>query len=54
VDTAGFLGDYSMLREGEGKEAQLVYLNPGADFSGYDAIMNRLLLQLPSCGCAPH
>jgi hypothetical protein len=39
VETSGFLGDYSNLREGEGEEALLVYVNappkpttPGAPY----------------------
>jgi hypothetical protein len=36
---AGFLGDYSQLRKGEGKEAQLVYLNAAAPWAQYRAIM---------------
>jgi len=36
---AGFLGDYSQLRKGEGKEAQLVYINSTAPWSKYRAIM---------------
>ena len=39
VETAGFLGDYSQLREGEGDEAQLVYVAPGVDWSGFDAVL---------------
>ena len=39
VETSGFLGDYSQLEKGEKDQAQLVYLNPKADFSKYDAIM---------------
>ena len=39
VETSGFLGDYSQLEEGEGDEAQLIYINPNAKFSQYDAIM---------------
>jgi hypothetical protein len=39
VETAGFLGDYSQLRKGEGEEAQLVYINPTATWSKYNAIL---------------
>jgi len=39
VKPAGFLGDYSQLRKGEGKEAQLVYINQAAPWSKYRAIM---------------
>jgi hypothetical protein len=36
---SGFLGDYSMLAPGKEGQAQLVYLNPKADFSRYRAVM---------------
>jgi hypothetical protein len=39
VEPSGFLGDYSELKKGEKDQAQLVYLNPKADFSKYNAIM---------------
>jgi hypothetical protein len=39
VETRGFLGDYSQLREGEGDEAQLVFINRAADFGRYDAVI---------------
>lgn len=39
VEPSGFLADYSQLREGEGKEAQLIYINEAADFSGYTKIL---------------
>ena len=39
ADKSGFLGDYSQLREGVGDEAQLVYVNPDADFPKYDKIL---------------
>ncbi|MEE8207620.1 MAG: DUF3313 domain-containing protein [Nitrosomonadaceae bacterium] len=39
VETSGFLGDYSMLREGKKGEAQLIYINPDADFAAYDKVM---------------
>ncbi|MCH8890097.1 MAG: DUF3313 domain-containing protein [Myxococcales bacterium] len=35
---SGFLGDYSDLREGEGDEPQLIYINSSANWSQYDAI----------------
>jgi hypothetical protein len=38
VETSGFLGDYSQLKEGEGDEAQLVYIDPAAKFAQYDAV----------------
>jgi hypothetical protein len=38
VETSGFLGDYSQLREGEGSEAQLVYIDERVDYSRYDAV----------------
>jgi hypothetical protein len=39
VQAAGFLGDYSQLRKGEGKEAQLIYINSNANWQSYNAIM---------------
>lgn len=36
---SGFLKDYSMLKEGEGDEALLVYKNPKADWQKYTKIM---------------
>ena len=36
---AGFLKDYSQLAPGEGEQAQLVYVRPGAPFADYDAIL---------------
>lgn len=39
VEPSGFLDDYAQLREGKGKEAQLVYVNEGADFSNYTKIL---------------
>ena len=36
--SAGFLGDYSMLRKGEGDEAMLVYRNPTVDWTSYDKV----------------
>ena len=36
---AGFLKDYSQLKPGQGKEAQLVYRNPDARVDDYDAIL---------------
>jgi len=38
VETTGFLGDYSMLKEGEGKEAQLVYVKPGLNLAKYKKV----------------
>ena len=35
---SGFLGDYSQLSSGQGKEALLVYVNPRADFKTYSKI----------------
>ena len=37
--TSGFLGDYSQLRQGQGKEPLLVYFNPEADVRDYDRIL---------------
>lgn len=39
VETSGFLKDYSILKEGVGNEALLVYKNPEANFSKYDKIL---------------
>jgi len=38
VQPSGFLNDYSILRPGEDGEAALVYRNPDADFSRYNAV----------------
>jgi hypothetical protein len=39
TQTAGFLGDYSQLKEGDKEEAQLVYTNPDADIQSYTSIL---------------
>jgi hypothetical protein len=39
VTTSGFLGDYSQLEKGNGDEAQLMYINPQADFNAYTRIL---------------
>lgn len=39
AEPSGFLGDYSQFRAGQGDEAQLVYINPKADFKAYDKIL---------------
>ena len=39
VETSGFLGDYSQLEKGGEDEAQLMYINPQADFEGYTKIL---------------
>jgi len=39
AEPSGFLGDYSQLRPGTGKEAQLVYINPDANWAQYQAII---------------
>lgn len=38
-EPSGFLGDYSQLREGKGKEAQLLYINRQVDWYSYNALM---------------
>ncbi len=38
-ETSGFLGDYSMLQEGEKGEALERYINPDADFTVYDKVI---------------
>jgi len=39
VEKTGFLGDYSMLQEGEANTAALSYRNPSANFKSYNKIM---------------
>jgi len=39
AESSGFLGDYSQLRPGQGKEAQLVYLKPDTNWAQYQAII---------------
>lgn len=39
VEKTGFLGDYSMLKEGEANTAALSYRNPNANFKSYNKIM---------------
>jgi len=39
VKEAGFLGDYSQLTPGEGDQAAMRYIKPGADFKAYDSVM---------------
>lgn len=39
VHTSGFLGDYSQLHKGDKGEAQLLYINPAAQFGAYDKIL---------------
>lgn len=39
VEPSGFLADSGQLQKGEGDQAQLVYLNPSADFSQYTKIL---------------
>ena len=39
VETSGFLGDTSQLEPGRGDQAQLVYIDPEADFSGYQRVL---------------
>jgi hypothetical protein len=36
---SGFLGDYSELQKGSGDQAQLVYVNPNADFIKYTKVL---------------
>lgn len=36
---SGFLRDYSQLQPREGYDAQLVYVNPGAQWATYDAVL---------------
>jgi len=47
VQKTGFLGDYSMLVEGEDNTAALSYRNPSANFKSYDKIMfDRVVISL--------
>lgn len=39
VEPSGFLGDYSQLKTGGGERALLYYIDPAADFAGYDKII---------------
>jgi len=39
AEPSGFLGDYSQLRPGRADQAQLVYINPQADFSPYENVI---------------
>ena len=39
VEPSGFLDDYSQLKPGRGDQAQLVYIDPGADFSPYEKVL---------------
>jgi hypothetical protein len=39
VEPSGFLGDYSQLQEGRGDQAQLIYIDEEADFSGYERVL---------------
>lgn len=57
VELSGFLGDYSKLHPGKSGQAQLIYVNPDANFPKYSkiiidpitvwAIKNSSLAQLP-------
>ena len=48
VETSGFLRDYSILQPGKEGEALLVYKNPQADFSMYQAVYVEPVLVLMS------
>ncbi len=39
VGSSGFLGDYSQLQPGRADQAQLIYINPEADFSPYENVI---------------
>lgn len=39
AEASGFLGDYSQLQPGRADQAQLVYINPQADFSSYENVI---------------
>ncbi len=39
AESSGFLGDYSQLKPGRADQAQLIYINPKADFSPYENVI---------------
>ena len=39
VEPSGFLDDYSQLKPGRGDQAQLVFIDPEADFSPYERVL---------------
>lgn len=39
IEPSGFLGDYSQLEPGRADQAQLVYIDPEANFSGYEGVV---------------
>ncbi len=39
VEPSGFLDDYSQLKPGRGDQAQLVFIDPEADFSLYEKVL---------------
>lgn len=39
VEPSGFLGDYAQLKPGRRDQAQLVYIDPAADFSPYAKVL---------------
>ena len=39
VEPSGFLDDYSQLKPGRANQAQLVYIDPEADFSPYEKVL---------------
>ena len=39
VEPSGFLGDYAQLQPGRSDQAQLVFIDPKADFSVYDKVL---------------
>jgi hypothetical protein len=39
VEPSGFLDDYSQLNPGRGDQAELVFIDPGADFSPYQKVL---------------
>ena len=39
VETSGFLGDYSQLKEGKGDQALLVYIDEDVNFDAYEKIL---------------
>ena len=53
AEMSGFLGDYSQLREGEGDEALLVYINPKANARDYTKILMEPIKVYPGVGDTP-
>lgn len=51
VETSGFLGDYSQLKDGGDDRATLTYFKPGVDFKPYTKVMfERVVVSLDPAG----